>query len=175
MLQSFSTRSTIMARDVNRVQCTGYLGADPELRYTAQGTLLATFRVASGRVYRDTDGERQEETEWFRVAAWDRLAEQCATLLTTGSRVYIEGRLQTRRWVDAEGRERSTVEVVAHDMILLSSRERAVETPAEERPTLDARTETATVAATDDPSHDAGPPPPKRRSRRTPAVEVVAP
>jgi single-strand DNA-binding protein len=157
-----------MARDLNRVQCTGYLGAAPELRYTAQGTLLATFRVASGRVYRDSDGERQEETEWFKVAAWDRLAEQCATLLTTGSRVYIEGRLQTRRWVDAEGQERSIVEIVAQDMILLSSRERAGEVPAEE-PTLDAPADTTTMA-----SDDASPLP-KRRSRRSAAVEAVNP
>jgi single-strand DNA-binding protein len=156
-----------MARDLNRVQCTGYLGADPELRYTAQGTLLATFRVASGRVYRDSDGERQEETEWFRVAAWDRLAEQCATLLTTGSRVYIEGRLQTRRWVDAEGQERSLVEIVAQDMILLSSRERMADVPADE-PTPDAPADT-TITAGDDSS-----PLPKRRSRRSAAVEAVA-
>jgi single-strand DNA-binding protein len=156
-----------MARDLNRVQCTGYLGAEPELRYTAQGTLLATFRVASGHVYRDSDGERQEDTEWFRVAAWDRLAEQCATLLTTGSRVYIEGRLQTRRWVDAEGRERSTVEIVAHDMILLSSREQQAEVPAD-KPAPAAPTP-STTAAIDD-----APPTPKRRSRRAAVVEAVA-
>jgi single-strand DNA-binding protein len=167
MLQSLSTKETTMARDLNRVQCTGYLGADPELRYTAQGTLLTTFRVASGRVYRDSDGERQEETEWFRVAAWDRLAEQCVTLLTTGSRVYIEGRLQTRRWVDVEGQERSMVEIVAQDMIVLSSRERMAEVPAEE-PMHDAPADSTTTASEDVPAT------PKRRSRRSAAVEAVA-
>jgi single-strand DNA-binding protein len=111
-----------MAKDLNRVQCTGYLGADPEMRYTAQGSAITTFRVATGRVYRDSAGERQEGTEWFRVVAWDQLGEICTRYLTKGSRVYIEGRLQTRQWIDPQGQERTTVEIVAQDMILLSAR-----------------------------------------------------
>ncbi len=111
-----------MAKDLNKVQLTGHLGADPEMRYTAQGSAVTTFRVASNRVWKDRDGNQHEDTEWFRIVAWDRLAEICNQYLTKGTRVYVEGRLQTRKWTDQEGQDRYTTEVIAQDMIILSSK-----------------------------------------------------
>lgn len=117
-----------MAKDLNKVQFTGYLGADPDMRYTPQGSAVTNFSVASGRTWKDKEGNQHENTEWFRVVAWDRLAEICNQYLTKGTRVYIEGRLQTRKWTDRDGQDRYSTEVIAQDMIILSSRngERAV-------------------------------------------------
>lgn len=113
-----------MARDLNKVLIIGRLGADPELRYTAAGTPVTTFRVAASRQWRDPNGNLHDETEWFNVVAWNRLAEICHQYLSRGARVYIEGRLQTRTWEDPQtGQSRSRVEVVAQDMILLEQRE----------------------------------------------------
>lgn len=113
-----------MARDLNKVLIIGRLGADPELRYTAAGTPVTTFRVAASRQWRDPNGNLHDETEWFNVVAWNRLAEICHQYLSRGARVYIEGRLQTRTWEDAQtGQSRSRVEVVVQDMILLEQRE----------------------------------------------------
>lgn len=111
-----------MAKDLNKVQLTGYLGADPEMRYTPQGSAVTNFRVASGRTWKDKDGNPHDDTEWFRIVAWDRLGEICNQYLTKGTRVYIEGRLQTRKWTDRDGVDRYTSEVIAQDMIILSSR-----------------------------------------------------
>ncbi|MCS6887353.1 single-stranded DNA-binding protein [Chloroflexus sp.] len=113
-----------MARDLNKVLIIGRLGADPELRYTSAGTPVATFRVAASRQWRDPNGSLHDETEWFNIVAWNRLAEICHQYLSRGARVYIEGRLQTRTWEDPQtGQSRSRVEVVAQDMILLEQRE----------------------------------------------------
>ncbi len=111
-----------MSRDLNKVQLIGRLGADPEMRYTAQGNAVTTFRVASSRTWKKADGQLEEETEWFRVVAWNRLGEVCGEYLRKGSRVYIEGRLKTRSWQDQEGQTRWITEVVAEDMIMLDSR-----------------------------------------------------
>lgn len=111
-----------MARDLNKVQLTGRLGADPELRYTAHGSAVVTFRVASNRAWTSSAGEPHEDTEWFRVVAWNRLAEVCKAYLAKASRVYIEGRLQTRQWVDQSGQMRYVTEVIASDLIVLDGR-----------------------------------------------------
>ncbi len=111
-----------MSKDLNKVQLTGYLGADPDMRYTDQGSAVTTFRVASGRTWKDRDGNKHDDTEWFRVVAWDKLGEICNQYLNKGTRVYIEGRLQTRKWTDRDGQDRYTTEVIAQDMIILSSR-----------------------------------------------------
>ena len=111
-----------MAKDLNKVMLTGYLGADPEMRYTAQGSAVTTFRVASGRRWKSADGTDHDDTEWFRVVAWEKLGEICNQYLTKGTRVYIEGRLQTRKWQDQNGQDRYTTEVIAQDMIMLSNR-----------------------------------------------------
>ena len=109
-----------MAKDLNKVMLTGYLGADPEMRYTPQGSAVTTFRVASSRRWRSADGVDHDDTEWFRIVAWEKLGEICNQYLTKGTRVYIEGRLQTRKWQDQNGQDRYITEVIANDMIILS-------------------------------------------------------
>ena len=111
-----------MSKDLNKVMIIGRLGAEPVMRFTPQGTPVATFRVASGHAWKDGSGATQEATEWFRVVAWNKLAEVCNEYLRKGSRVYIEGRLQTRKWTGEDGQDRFTTEVIASDMIMLDSR-----------------------------------------------------
>jgi single-strand DNA-binding protein len=120
-----------MARDLNKVQLTGRLGADPALRYTAQGSAITTFRVASNRSWRSSSGASHEDTEWFRVVAWDQLAEQCQRLLARGAHIYVEGRLQTRQWADEAGQQRVACEVVASEVILLNP---GADQPERQRP-----------------------------------------
>lgn len=109
-----------MARDLNKVQLTGRLGADPTMRYTSHGSAILTFRVASNRTWRTSSGASHEDTEWFRVVAWDQLAEQCHQLLAKGVHIYVEGRLQTRQWSEADGQTRIATEVVASEVIVLA-------------------------------------------------------
>jgi single-strand DNA-binding protein len=111
-----------MAKDLNKVQLTGRLGADPEMRFTPQGHAVTTFRVASNRSWRTTEGETHEDTEWFRIVAWNKLGEICNQWLSKGSRVYVEGRMQTRQWQDQDGQSRSVSEIIASDMIILDAR-----------------------------------------------------
>jgi len=112
-----------MSRSLNKVQIIGYLGKDPEMRYTPSGKPVTTFSVAVSRSWNSTDGERHNETEWFNVVAWSNLAETCKQYLSKGQRVYIEGRLQTRRWDDKEGQKHTSVEIVAGEMIMLDRRD----------------------------------------------------
>ena len=91
---------------LNKAMVIGHLGADPEMRYTANGNAVTTFNVASSRQFSGPDGERREETEWFRVVTWNRLAETCSQYLTKGRLVYVEGRLQTRSWEGQDGQKR---------------------------------------------------------------------
>jgi len=112
----------------------GNLGADPELRYTPSGRPVATFRIATTDVWTDANGERQERTEWHRIVAWDRLAEICGEYLRKGSKVYIEGRIQTRTWEDQNGVQRYTTEIVARDMRMLDTKPSVPEEPAVEEP-----------------------------------------
>jgi single-strand DNA-binding protein len=112
-----------MARDLNKVQLTGRLGANPTLRRTAQGSVISTFRIASNRSWRSSAGVAHEETEWFHVVAWDQLADLCQQSLVKGAYIYIEGRLKTRQWAEADGRQRSATEVIASEIILLTPEE----------------------------------------------------
>lgn len=110
-------------RDLNKAQIIGRLGADPEGKYTPQGSAVTTFRVAVGRQWKTEAGEQKEDTEWFTVVAWNKLAEICNQYLAKGSRVYIEGRMQTRSWDDqATGEKKYRTELIASDMIILDSR-----------------------------------------------------
>jgi len=112
-----------MSKDLNKVQLTGRLGKDPETRYTPQGSPITKLVIASNRRWRTAEGEDREDTEWFNVVAWNKLAEICSQYLQKGSRVYIEGRLQTHSWEDqATGQKRYMTEVIANDMIMLDSR-----------------------------------------------------
>lgn len=113
-----------MARDLNKVMIIGRLGTDPEMRYTPSGSPVTTFRVATSRQWKDSNGESHEETEWFSAVAWNKLAEICNQYLTKGIRIYLEGRLQTRSWEDQQsGQTRYKTEVIASDMIILDSRD----------------------------------------------------
>ncbi|MEO6458515.1 MAG: single-stranded DNA-binding protein [Chloroflexia bacterium] len=112
-----------MARGLNKVMIIGNLGKDPEMKYTQQGKPVTTFSVAVSRTRRDADGQMKDETEWFRVVAWEKLAETCNEYLRKGSKVYIEGRLQTREYQAQDGQTRQSVEVVANEMVILDSRQ----------------------------------------------------
>lgn len=111
-----------MSRGLNKVMIIGHLGRDPEMRYTPSGRPVTTFTVATSRSWNTVDGERHTETEWFNVVAWGNLAEICKQYLSKGQQVYIEGRLQTRRWDDKEGNKHSSVEIVANEMMMLGDR-----------------------------------------------------
>ena len=111
-----------MSRGLNKVQIIGHLGKDPEMRYTPSGKPVTTFTVAVSRTWNSADGERHNETEWFNVVAWGALAETCKQYLSKGRQVYIEGRLQTRRWDDKEGNKHTSVEIVANEMLILGDR-----------------------------------------------------
>jgi len=106
---------------VNKVILIGNLGADPEVRYTQNGTAVANFRIATTETWKK-EGEKEEQTEWHRIVTFARLAEICGEYLSKGSRVYIEGRLQTRKWEDRDGNPRYTTEIVAREMKMLSPR-----------------------------------------------------
>ena len=106
---------------VNKVTLIGNLGADPDVRQTGGGTTVANFRVACTEAWKDKDGNKQERTEWVRVVAWDRLGELARDYLSKGRQVYIEGRLQTRKWENREGVTQFTTEVIARQFTFLGS------------------------------------------------------
>lgn len=107
---------------INKVILIGNLGADPEVRFTQSGTAVATLRLATTEKWRGQDGQMQEQTEWHRVVAWQRLAEICRDYLSKGSRIYIEGKLRTNKWQDKNGNDRYTTEIIAREMKMLSPR-----------------------------------------------------
>ena len=107
---------------LNKVMLIGNLGADPEVRLTSNGTAVAIFRVATTEKWTSKSGEAQQQTEWHNIVAWRRLAEICGEYLSKGSRVYIEGKLQTRKWQDQNGNNRYTTEIVVKEMKMLSPR-----------------------------------------------------
>lgn len=109
-----------MNRGLNKVMVIGRVEAVPELRYTPSGRAVTSFSISTPRSWMSVDGERHEEVEWFNIVAWGSLAEICHKRLLKGKQVYIEGRLQTRGWEDAEGNKHFRTEVVAHEMIALS-------------------------------------------------------
>jgi len=111
-----------MSRGLNKVMIFGHLGRDPEMRYTPSGKPVTNFTVATSRNWNTPDGERRSETEWFNIVAWGNLAEICKQYLNKGTQVYIEGRLQTRRWEDSEGAKHVSVEIVANEMMILGDR-----------------------------------------------------
>ncbi len=110
-------------RGLNKVQIIGNLGKDPEMKYTPSGKAITTFSVAVNRSYKTLEGDLKEETEWVRIVAWDKLAETCNQYLRKGSKIYIEGRLQTRTWKDNNGQDRYMTEVNAFEMLMLDGRQ----------------------------------------------------
>ena len=112
-----------MAGSINKVILIGNLGADPEMRYTQDQNAVANFRIATSDRWTDrATNERRERTEWHRIVCFRRLAEICGEYLHKGSKVYVEGRLQTRSWEGQDGQTRYTTEVVAREMQMLDSR-----------------------------------------------------
>jgi len=109
---------------LNKCMIIGNLGRDPEMRYTPSGQAVTQFTVAVNRNYKDQQGERQEETEWFRIVCWGQQAEFAAEYLRKGAKVYIEGRLQTRQWEGQDGQKRYTTELVANTIQNLERRQR---------------------------------------------------
>ena len=107
---------------LNKVMIIGNLGSEPEMRFAPNGNPVTSFRVATNRQYTTADGERKEETEWFSVVAWGRLAEQCNQFLTKGRPVYVEGRLSTRSWESQDGQRHYRTEVVAERVLFLDRR-----------------------------------------------------
>lgn len=107
---------------VNKVILVGNLGRDPELKYTPSGAAVASFSIATTEKYKDRDGQFVEKTEWHNVVAWKQLAEICGKYLHKGKQVYIEGKLQTRKWQDRDGNDRYTTEIVAEQMQMLGGK-----------------------------------------------------
>jgi single-strand DNA-binding protein len=111
-----------MSSSVNKVILVGRLGKDPEVKYTQGGTPVARFSLATDETWKDQGGEKQQRTEWHNIVAWSKLAEICGQYLTKGRLIYLEGRLQTRTWEDKDGNKRSTTEVRADNMVMLSGK-----------------------------------------------------
>ena len=107
---------------LNKVMLIGNLGKDPEVRYTPSGSAVASFSVATSEKFKNRNGEMEERTEWHNVVLWGRQAEVAGEYLSKGKTVYIEGRLQTRKWQDKDGRDRWTTEVVGDRMQMLGGK-----------------------------------------------------
>jgi single-strand DNA-binding protein len=110
-----------MMAGVNKVILLGRLGADPEIRYTSNGTAVANFRIATSERWTNQNGEKEERTEWHRIVAFGKLGEICGEYLAKGKQIYIEGRLQTRTWEDRDKNQRTTTEIIATAMQMLGS------------------------------------------------------
>ncbi len=107
---------------LNKIMVIGNVGTDPDMRYTPSGSAVTSFRLATNRRYTMSSGEQREETEWFRVTAWNRLAEQCNQYVTKGMRVYAEGRLKSDSWTGNDGQTRFTNEIIANQVVFLDGR-----------------------------------------------------
>ena len=107
---------------LNSVQLIGHLGKDPELKYSASGNPVCNLSLATDEGYTDKDGNKVEKAEWHRLVAYQRLAETCGQYLHKGSKVYVSGKLQTRKWQDQSGQDRYTTEVVANRVLFLDGK-----------------------------------------------------
>ena len=120
-----------MARGVNKAIIIGTLGRDPEVKYTAGGSAIVNVSVATNETWKDRNtGENQERTEWHRIVIFGKLAEIAAQYLKKGSQVYLEGRIQTRKWQGQDGQDRYTTEIVANEMQMLGGRGDSAGAPA---------------------------------------------
>jgi single-strand DNA-binding protein len=104
---------------LNKVMIIGNIGNEPEMRFTPNGNPVTSFRVATNRIYTTPDGEKKQETDWFTVVAWNKLAEQCNQFLGKGRLVYVEGRMHNRSWEGQDGQKRYRTEVVANRVTFL--------------------------------------------------------
>ncbi len=121
-----------MPKSVNKVILIGHVGNDPDIKYTPSGKALAKFSLATNERFKDKSGEWQDRVEWHNILAWERLAEIVGEYVHKGSRVYIEGKLQTSSWEDRNsGDRKSRTEISARDIVLLGSREASSDTDRE--------------------------------------------
>ena len=143
-----------MSSSLNKALLIGHLGKDPEIRYTADGSPVANFSLATNEFWVDKNGTRQERTEWHNIVAWTKLAELAKRYLTKGRQVYVEGRIRTREWDHREGNKRRTTEIVASTLVLHGSRaegqELAVPVAATQRTSAEGEPGLAETAITDD-------------------------
>ena len=116
-------------RGLNKAIIIGHVGKDPEIRYTQSGIAVANFSVATTENWKDKSGENRERTEWHNIVAWEGIAKVCDQYLRKGRQVYIEGKIQTRKWKDIKGNDRRSTEIVANNIIMLG--------PKEEQPSLE--------------------------------------
>ena len=107
---------------LNKVMIIGNLGTDPEMRFTPNGNPVTSFSIATNRTYTTSEGERRQETEWFTVVTWNKLAETCNQFLTKGQQAYVEGRLRTHSWEGQDGQRRFRVEIIANRVLFLDKR-----------------------------------------------------
>ena len=115
---------------VNKVILVGNLGRDPETKFLPSGQAVCQFSIATSESYTDKAGQKQEKTEWHRIVAWEKLAEVCGKYLAKGSKVYVEGKLQTREWEDKDGKKHYQTEIVAREVKFLSEKKAAAQAPA---------------------------------------------
>ena len=114
---------------VNKAILIGRLGADPEVRYTPDGTMVVNFRIATDESYRNKQGEKVLKTEWHRIVVFGKLAEICGSYLGKGRLVFLEGRLQTRTWDDKDGNKRAVTEIIANNMQMLEPKGQSGRSP----------------------------------------------
>ena len=117
---------------INKVIVVGNVGKEPEMRFTPNGNAVTSFSVATNESFTDSAGERQKRTEWFNVVTWNKLAENCNQYIVKGSLVYVEGKLQTRKWQDKEGAYHYRTELIASTVRFLSRKEESGEAPETE-------------------------------------------
>ena len=121
-----------MARSLNKVMLIGNMGADPEIKYSPSGTAIANLRLATNENRKNSEGEWEEKTEWHRVVIFGKQAEFCKDYLRKGSKIYVEGRLQTRSWDDQNGQKHYMTEIVGFTMVMLDSKGQDVSSNAPE-------------------------------------------
>jgi len=141
----------------NRIIIYGYLGRDPELRYTAQGTPVCSLSIATTERRKDRNGEMQDHTTWFRVTCWNRMAETVSQYLSKGSPAYFEGRLRTEEYTDRDGKPRTSLEVNATDFQFIGKRDdgdHSSSNPRPTQPTAPAQPGRSTGLDRSDPSYD---------------------
>ena len=119
---------------LNKMTVIGNLGTDPEMRYTPNGNPVTSFRIATTRVYTSADGERQQDTEWFTVVAWNQLAELCNQYLSKGRRAYVDGRLHSHSWEGSDGQTRYRNEIIADRVLFLDRQPTGPSTTEDQEP-----------------------------------------
>ena len=133
---------------LNKVMIIGNVGTDPEMRFTPSGNPMTSFRIAASHNYTTSEGERRQETEWFSVITWNRLAESCNQFLIKGRRAYVEGRLRSRSWEGQDGVRRTRLEIVANRVLFLDRQQTVASLPEEAGEETAETAETAATAET---------------------------